>query len=89
LPRRDLATGTADDGNLLGPRAERQPAGINKRSKAIMWGFLIGLYLAMIVYPLFEEWRQRRHDKKSLDRMRKHFASRRRWDVLKGQWVDD
>jgi hypothetical protein len=54
-----------------------------------MWGFLIGLYLAMIVYPLFQEWRQRRHDKKSLERMRKHFASRRRWDVLKGQWIDD
>jgi len=54
-----------------------------------MWGFLIGLYLAMIIYPLFQEWRQRRHDRKSLERMRKHFASRRRWDVLKGQWSDD
>jgi len=53
-----------------------------------MWGFLIGLYLAMILYPLFQEWRQRRHDRKSLERMRKHFASRRRWDVLKGQWTD-
>ena len=29
-----------------------------------MWGFLIGLYLAMIIYPLFQEWRQRRHDRK-------------------------
>ena len=54
-----------------------------------MWGFLIGLYLAMILYPLFQEWRQRRPDRKSLERMRKHFASRRRWDVLKGQWTDD
>jgi hypothetical protein len=25
-----------------------------------MWGFLIGLYLAMIIYPLLQEWRQRR-----------------------------
>ncbi len=44
-----------------------------------MWGFLIGLYLAMIIYPLFQEWRQRRHDRKSLERMRN----------LKGQWTDD
>jgi hypothetical protein len=33
-----------------------------------MWGFLIGLYLAMILYPLFQEWRQRRHDRKSQER---------------------
>jgi hypothetical protein len=54
-----------------------------------MWGFLIGLYLAMIIYPLFQEWRQRRRDRKSLEGMRKHFASRRRWNILKGQWTDD
>jgi hypothetical protein len=30
-----------------------------------MWGFLIGRYLAMILYPLFQEWRQRRHDRKA------------------------
>jgi len=25
-----------------------------------MWGFLIGLYIAMLIYPFFEEWQQRR-----------------------------
>jgi len=39
-----------------------------------MWGFLIGLYLAMIIYPLFQEWRQRRHDRKSLERNEKAFC---------------
>ena len=25
-----------------------------------MWGFLIGLYVALIIYPYLQEWRQRR-----------------------------
>ena len=31
-----------------------------------MWGFLIGLYIALIIYPYLQEWRQRRVDKASL-----------------------
>jgi hypothetical protein len=39
-----------------------------------MWGFLIGLYLAMILYPLFQEWRQRRHDRKKPGENEKAFC---------------
>jgi predicted PurR-regulated permease PerM len=31
-----------------------------------MWGFLIGLYIAILIYPFFEEWQQRRVDKRRL-----------------------
>jgi hypothetical protein len=54
-----------------------------------MWGFLIGLYLAMIIYPIIEEWQQRRADKKRLAQMRTHHAMGHRWDVAKGQWGDE
>jgi hypothetical protein len=54
-----------------------------------MWGFLIGLYIAMLIYPFFEEWQQRRADKKRLAKMRTHHATGRRWDVTKGQWIDE
>lgn len=54
-----------------------------------MWGFLIGLYLAMIFYPFFEEWRQRRADKVRLAKMRMHQAMGHRWNVAKGQWSDE
>jgi hypothetical protein len=53
-----------------------------------MWGILIGLYLAMMVYPFIEEWQQRRADKNHLARMRAHNATGRHWDVAKGQWLD-
>ena len=55
----------------------------------VMWGFLIGLYIAMLIYPFFEEWQQRRADKKRLAKMRTHHATGRRWDVTKGQWIDE
>ena len=53
-----------------------------------MWGFLIGLYIVLIIYPHFQEWRQRRVDKASLAKMRKHHSAGHRWDVRKGQWID-
>jgi hypothetical protein len=34
----------------------------------VMWGFILGIYLAYLIYPLFEEWRQRRLDKKTLEK---------------------
>jgi hypothetical protein len=39
-----------------------------------MWGFLIGLYIAMLVCRVFEEWQQRQVDKERLAKMRKHHA---------------
>jgi predicted PurR-regulated permease PerM len=54
-----------------------------------MWGFLIGLYLAIIIYPLLEEWRQRQSDKRRLTKMREHHARGRRWDSTKGQSIDE
>jgi hypothetical protein len=30
-----------------------------------MWGFLIGLYLAFVIYPYIQEWRQRRTNEAS------------------------
>ena len=54
-----------------------------------MWGFLIGLYIAMIVYPFVEEWQQRRADNRRLAKMRAHHATGRRWDVTKGQSIDE
>ena len=53
-----------------------------------MWGFLIGLYIALIIYPYLQERRQRRVDKASLAKMRKHHSAGHRWDVRKGQWID-
>ena len=53
-----------------------------------MWGFLIGLYIVLIVYPYFQEWRQRRADRTRLASMRKHYAAGHQWDVRKGQWID-
>jgi len=45
--------------------------------------------LAYLIYPLLEEWRQRRLDKKRLGKMRAHFAKGARWDVTKGEWMDE
>jgi hypothetical protein len=53
-----------------------------------MWGFLIGLYIAVIIYPFFEEWQQKRADKSALANMRRHSALGHRWDATKGQWMD-
>jgi hypothetical protein len=54
-----------------------------------MWGFLIGLYLAMVICPFLEEWQQHRCDKERLAKMRAHRATGGRSDVTKGQWIDE
>ena len=54
-----------------------------------MWGFLIGLYLAMLIYPFLEEWQQRQSDKKRLAKMREHHARGNRWDTTKGESIDE
>jgi hypothetical protein len=54
-----------------------------------MWGIFLGIYLAYILYPFFHEWQQRRLDEKRLRKMREDFAKNRRWDVAKGQWIDE
>jgi hypothetical protein len=54
-----------------------------------MWGFLIGLYIAVLIYPFIEEWQQRRIDRSRLAKMRAHHATGHRWDVTKGQWSDE
>jgi hypothetical protein len=53
------------------------------------WGFLIGLYIALIIYPLIEDWRQRRANKAALKRMRMHHALHHRWDATKGEWTNE
>jgi hypothetical protein len=52
-------------------------------------GFLIGLYIAMIVYPVLDEWQQRRRDKKLLRKLRLHHAKGHRFDATKGEWIDE
>jgi hypothetical protein len=54
-----------------------------------MWGLLIGIYLAYVLYPFMYEWQQRRLNKRRLRTMRENFAKGRRWDVTKGGWLDD
>ena len=54
-----------------------------------MWGVLTGLYIVIMLYPFFDEWRQERADKAALKRMRANHAAGRRWDVAKGQWKND
>jgi hypothetical protein len=54
-----------------------------------MWGFLLGIYLAYALYPFVYEWQQRRLNKRRLRTMRENFAKGRRWDTVKGQWIDD
>ena len=34
-----------------------------------MWGFLIGVYIAVLIYPFIEEWQEGRTDKERLGRM--------------------
>jgi predicted PurR-regulated permease PerM len=54
-----------------------------------MWGFFVGVTLAFVLYSYYEEWQQHRLDKKRLARMREDVAKHRRWDVAKGQWMDE
>jgi hypothetical protein len=53
-----------------------------------MWGFLIGLYIAVIIYPFIEEWQEQRANKADLANMRRHSAMGHRWDATRGQWID-
>ena len=53
-----------------------------------MWGFLIGLYIAVIIYPFSEEWLEKRANKTALEKMRRHSAMGHLWDPTKGQWID-
>ena len=41
-----------------------------------MWGFLIGLYIAVIIYPFIEEWLEKRANKSALANMRRHTRPR-------------
>jgi hypothetical protein len=61
----------------------------SRQNGPVMWGFLIGLYLAVLIYPFIEERQQRKIEKEQLTRMRAHHASGHRWDVAKGQWLDE
>jgi hypothetical protein len=54
-----------------------------------MWEIFAGIALWAILYPMTQEWLQRRTDKKRLADMRKHFSMRHRWDALKGRWIDE
>jgi hypothetical protein len=40
-----------------------------------MCGFPIGLFIAMLIHPFFEEWQQRRAHKERLTKMRTHHAT--------------
>jgi hypothetical protein len=44
-----------------------------------MWGILIVLYIAVIIYPFIEEWQQKRADQSALANMRRHSAMGHRW----------
>src|ERR1700692_2936582 len=52
-----------------------------------MWGFLIGLYIAVIIYPFIEEWLEKRANKSALEKMRRHSAMGHLWEPTKGQWI--
>jgi hypothetical protein len=54
-----------------------------------MWGFLVGLYIAMLIYPFIEDWQQHRADTRRLAKMRARHATGSQWDVAKGQWIDE
>jgi hypothetical protein len=53
-----------------------------------MWIF-VGASLVYILYPIIEEWRQRRLDEKRLASMRRHAALGHHWDPARGRWADD
>jgi hypothetical protein len=52
-----------------------------------VWGLLVGIYLAYVLYPFIYEWQQRRLNKRRLRMMREKFARGRRWDATKGGWL--
>ena len=51
-----------------------------------MWGLFLGVSLAFILYSFYEEWQQRRLNKKRLSEMRTKFKGGRYFDVTKGEW---
>jgi hypothetical protein len=53
-----------------------------------MWGFLIGFYIAVIIYPFIEERLEKRANNSALANMRRHTGLGHRWDATKGQWID-
>jgi hypothetical protein len=53
-----------------------------------MWGLFLGVSLAFILV-FYEEWQQRRLNKKRLSEMRTKFKVGRHFDVTKGEWSDD
>jgi hypothetical protein len=53
-----------------------------------MWIF-VGASIVCSIYPIVEEWLQRRRDVNHLAEMRKHAALGDHWDVARGQWTDD
>jgi hypothetical protein len=55
---------------------------VNPRGRHV--GFLTSLYLVVILYPIVEEWRQRR-DKKHLADMRNQSAR----NAARGKWIDN
>ena len=77
-------------GNRSRPRRSGpEPDGYHRAPDGcVVWGFLIGLYIAVIIYPFIEEWQQKRANKSALADMRRHSAMGHRWDTTKGQWID-
>ncbi|MDB5608497.1 MAG: hypothetical protein JWP25_5397 [Bradyrhizobium sp.] len=52
-----------------------------------MWIF-VGASVVFILYPMIEEWHQRRLDVKRLALMRRHAALGHHWDAARGRWTD-
>lgn len=87
-PMNRLPLRSTDRPAWTGPSVSR-PDESRRKADCVMCGFFLGIYLVYLLYPLVEEWRQRRLDEKRLRKMREDFAKRRRWDVAKGQWIDE
>jgi hypothetical protein len=75
------------------PLATRKPPGLRAKVNSDERKGLrhVGIYSRHLFgvsdLPLFEEWRQRRLDKKRLRKMRAHFAKGRRWDVTPARGI--
>jgi hypothetical protein len=52
-------------------------------------GFILGIYLAYLIYRCLKSGDNAVSTKKRLRKMRAHFAKGRRWDVTKGEWMDE
>ena len=52
-----------------------------------MFGNAVHLNHPRVIKRL-QEWEQRQADKKRLAKMREHHAKGRRWDVTRGEWID-